>query len=71
MKTQIITFSFLIAALTVTSCKNSETAVPETPVTTAPSVVDTTMQKPAPTVKDTVKTTEKNEKGENEANEKE
>ena len=67
MKTQLITFGLLIAALTVTSCKNNEALAPETQATIAPTAVDTTMQKTATTVIDSIKPSEK---GENEANEK-
>jgi Na+-transporting methylmalonyl-CoA/oxaloacetate decarboxylase gamma subunit len=78
MKTQIITLGLLLAVISFTSCKNNEAVPQETPVTTtAPIQTDTTQTdstKQAPAVaKDVTKTSEKGEKeekGENEANEK-
>lgn len=68
MKTQIITFGLLLAALSVTSCKNNETPTEPIPVTTAaPAQPVATTQAPPAVAKDSVKPAEK---GENEANEK-
>lgn len=68
MKTQIITFGLLLAALSVTSCKNNETPPESAPVTTAaPAQPEATTQAPPAVAKDSVKPTEK---GENEADEK-
>lgn len=71
MKMQIITFTALLFALNLTSCKNNETVPQETPITTtAQTQVDSTKQTVS-TTKDSVKVTEKGEDESNEKNEKE
>lgn len=72
MKTQIITFSLLLAALSVTSCKNNEASTEAAPVTTtAPTQPETTTPAPRAVAKDSVKPVEKDEDEANEKNEKE
>lgn len=71
MKTQIITLGMLLVALSFTSCKNNETAVPEAPVVeVAPTPIDSTNQAAVPTAKDSANTEEKEENEANEKNEK-
>lgn len=71
MKNQHIAFGLLIAALTVTSCKNAETPAPETAVeTTAATAENTFIQKPATTADNAVKPEEKAADEANEKNEK-
>lgn len=70
MKTQNITFGLLLIALSFTSCKNNEKVAAETPLTTN-ATLDTIKQTEQTAVKDSLIKEEKtNEKGENEANEK-
>lgn len=71
MKTQIITFALLLATLGFTSCKNSETTAPETPVAIeAPAQAEPAVQAPESTAKDSAKANEKEAKEANEKNEK-
>ncbi|WP_298154206.1 hypothetical protein [Flavobacterium sp.] len=75
MKTQIITFGLLLAAISFTSCKNNEgvpqetPAATEAPIQTNASQTDTTKQTAVPD-KAAEKASENGEKGENEAQEK-
>ena len=65
MKTQIITFGLLLAALNFTACKNNEAPAPEAPIkTAAPTPIDSTMQAPVTAAKDSLKPAEKEGKGE-------
>lgn len=72
MKTQIITFSLFLVALSFTSCKKNEASAPEKP-SAAPATNPTTSTV-APEVitpKDSVKADEKLENEANEKNERE
>lgn len=70
MKTQNITLGLLLIALSFTSCKNNEKVAAEAPLTTN-ATLDTIKQTEQTVVKDSLNKEEKtNEKGENEANEK-
>ena len=71
MKTQIITFGLVLAALSVTSCKNNEASTEPTPVTTEVPTPPEVTQAPPAAAKDSVKPAEKSENEADEKNEKE